>query len=122
MKNYYLAYPPEVQASLDDRLLKIKNDLRDVTMVMHKDIQIAMQRRLAFQQNTEEDEDELMKSASGTESPPSSPARPPPTSPAVSPLRDQLNTPVRIEGQEEEEEEQMIVEEETPVNRTQEDS
>ena len=58
MKNYYLAYPPEVQASLDDRLLKIQNNLRDVTKVMHKDIQIAMQWRLAFQQNTEEDEDD----------------------------------------------------------------
>ena len=42
MKNYYLAYPPEVQASLDNRLLKIQNDLRDVTKVMHKDIQLAM--------------------------------------------------------------------------------
>ena len=48
MKNYYLAYPPDVQASLDDRLLKIQNDLRCVTKVMHKDIQIAMQRRIAF--------------------------------------------------------------------------
>ena len=42
MKNYYLAYPPEVQASLDNRLLKIPNDLRNVTKVMHKDIQLAM--------------------------------------------------------------------------------
>jgi len=42
MKNYCLAYPPEVQATLDDRLLKIQNDLRDITKVIHKDIQIAM--------------------------------------------------------------------------------
>ena len=42
MKNYYLAYPPEVQTSLDNRLLKIQNDLRDITKVMHKDIQLAM--------------------------------------------------------------------------------
>ena len=86
MKNYYLAYPPEVQACLDDRLLNFQNDLRDVTKVMHKDIQIAMQWRLAFKQNTEEDEDELMELSLDTESPPTSPPGPPPTSPAVSPL------------------------------------
>ena len=43
MRSYNLAYPPEVQASLDDRLLKIQTDLRDITKVIHKDIQLAMQ-------------------------------------------------------------------------------
>ena len=49
---------------MDDRLLKIQNDLRDVTNVMHKDIQLAMQQRLAVQHTIAEDEDELMESAS----------------------------------------------------------
>ena len=70
MRSFNLAYPPEVHASLDDRLLKIQTDFRDVTKVIHKDIQLAMQQRLGIQQPGEEDEDEIMESASEPDSPP----------------------------------------------------
>ena len=86
---------------------------------MHKDIQVAMQWRLAVQQTIEEDEDELMESASETDSPPTSPPGPLPVSPAGSPLRSQPSTPIQVERHEEEEEEQAIVEEGAPINRTQ---
>ena len=85
MRSYNLTYPPEVQASLDDRLLKIQTDLRDINKVIHKDIQLAMQQRLRAQQPGIEDEDKLMESASEPGSPPCSPPSSPPGSPLGSP-------------------------------------
>ena len=121
MRSYNLAYLPEIQASLDDRLLKIQTDLRDITKVIHKDILLAMQQRLGAQQPGEEDEDEIMESASEPETPPGSPPGPPLGSPSGSPPRSPLCAPVH-EEEEEEEEEQMMAEEAAPMDRTQGDS